>query len=79
MTDSLTVERSFLRYHGGKWQLAPWIISHFPGHRVYCEPFGGGSVRPTNCDHMLKDAGIDFIAGHGLSERITALPSTASR
>lgn len=24
------VQRPVLRYHGGKWLLAPWIISHFP-------------------------------------------------
>lgn len=34
--------RPILRYHGGKWMLAPWIISSFPPHRVYVEPFGGG-------------------------------------
>lgn len=34
--------RPIVRYFGGKWKLAPWIISHMPTHRCYVEPFGGG-------------------------------------
>lgn len=36
------VTRPILRYHGGKWLLAPWIIANMPKHKVYVEAFGGG-------------------------------------
>ena len=36
------VRRPVLRYHGGKFRLAPRLIALFPPHRVYTEVFGGG-------------------------------------
>lgn len=35
--------RSALKYHGGKNRIAPWIISLFPRHVCYVEPFGGSA------------------------------------
>jgi len=36
-------KRPLLRYFGGKWRIAPWILSHLSPHRVYVEPYGGGA------------------------------------
>lgn len=38
----MTPTRPAIRWMGGKWKLAPWIIAHFPPHKIYVEPYGGG-------------------------------------
>jgi len=34
--------RPLIRWHGGKWKIAKWVIEHLPPHLTYVEPFGGG-------------------------------------
>jgi DNA adenine methylase len=35
--------RPLVRWHGGKWKWAAWILAHLPPHAAYVEPFGGGA------------------------------------
>lgn len=57
--------RPVLRWHGGKWLLAPWIIGHFGPHRIYVEPFGGaGSVlirKPRAYAEIYNDLDGDVV------------------
>lgn len=39
----MTVTRPALRYHGGKFRLAPWLLQFFPPHQAYAEVFGGAA------------------------------------
>lgn len=51
--------RQTFRYYGGKWVLADWIISHFPSHDLYLEPFfGSGGVffaKPASPIEVISD------------------------
>lgn len=40
---ALEMKRPPLRYHGGKWRIAPWIIQQLPEHNAYVEVFGGAA------------------------------------
>jgi DNA adenine methylase len=57
--------RPLLRYHGGKWLLAPWIVQHFPVHRTYIEPFGGGGSvllrKPRVFSELYNDLDGDVV------------------
>lgn len=37
------ITRPMLRYHGGKYRLAPLLLQLFPSHNVYTEAFGGAA------------------------------------
>lgn len=52
-------------YYGGKIRLAPWIVSMFPNHKVYLEPFAGSCAvlfaKPPSTHEVINDVDGDVV------------------
>lgn len=60
-----TVRRPVVRYHGGKFRLAQWVMEYFPPHRIYTEVFGGAAgvliQKPRAYSEVYNDLDGDLV------------------
>jgi len=54
-----------LRYHGSKYRLAPWLLSYFPAHRCYVEPYAGAAgvllQKPRSAIEIYNDLDCEIV------------------
>lgn len=75
--NGIAPSRPALRYHGGKWMLAPFIISHFPQHRTYTEVYGGAASVLLRKPRAYAEVWNDLDAGLLTVFRTLQDPATA--
>ena len=59
------IPRPVLRYHGAKFRIRDFVISYFPSHRSYIEPYGGGASillsKPRAHHEVYNDLDDDIV------------------
>lgn len=59
------MSNAVIRYPGAKWRISHWVISHFPKHHSYLEPFfGSGAVlftKPRSAIETVNDIDGDIV------------------
>jgi DNA adenine methylase len=82
------IKHPIMRYHGAKFRLAPWIMSFFPDHYTYVEPYGGAAgvllQKPRSMSEVYNDLDGDIVnvfrvlqdqeAGLELQRRLSVTP-----
>ena len=57
--------KAILKYPGSKWRIAEWIVSQFPKHHSYLEPFfGSGAVlfnKPLSNIETVNDLDLNVV------------------
>lgn len=57
--------KPILRYFGGKWALADWIIDMLPPHRIYVEPYGGSAsvlmLKDRSFSEVYNDLDLEVV------------------
>jgi len=65
MDEGDTLKRPFLRYLGGKFRIASWVVQFFPEHRKYVDAYGGGGSvlfeKPRSYEEVYNDLDSDVV------------------